>query len=96
MDNAAALAQHSQECWTAILNRDLIKAGQAMRASFEAQLKMFPLMADENLRQFIAKNAASAAGYKLSGAGGGGYLILLSEHPVQNALKVRIRRSNWL
>ena len=95
-ENAAALAHHAQECWTAILNRDLINAGRAMRTAFEAQLKMFPLMADENLRQFIANNTASAAGYKLSGAGGGGYLILLSEYPVQNALQIRARRSNWL
>jgi hypothetical protein len=28
----------------------------------------------------------------LSGAGGGGYLILISEKPIKNAMKVFIRR----
>ncbi|MBP8904038.1 MAG: cytidyltransferase, partial [Paludibacteraceae bacterium] len=33
-----------------------------------------------------------AMGWKISGAGGGGYLILFSEKPVENAIQIRIRR----
>jgi len=31
-------------------------------------------------------------GWKLSGAGGGGYLIFFSEKTVENAIQIRIRR----
>ena len=31
-------------------------------------------------------------GWKISGAGGGGYLVLVSEKPVANAIQIRIRR----
>ena len=33
-----------------------------------------------------------APGWKLAGAGGGGYLVLVSERPIANAIKIRIRR----
>jgi len=33
-------------------------------------------------------------GWKLAGAGGGGYLALISEKPVNNAMKIKIRR--WM
>ena len=33
-------------------------------------------------------------GYKLSGAGGGGYLIVVSKYPLTNSIKIKIRRKN--
>jgi len=33
-----------------------------------------------------------ALGWKISGAGGGGYLVLVSDKPVAHATQVRIRR----
>jgi len=34
----------------------------------------------------------SVLGWKVSGAGGGGYLIFFSENPIENAIQIRIRR----
>jgi galactokinase/mevalonate kinase-like predicted kinase len=35
-----------------------------------------------------------ALGWKLSGAGGGGYLIFITEKDIPNSLKIHIRRRN--
>jgi mevalonate kinase len=33
-------------------------------------------------------------GWKVSGAGGGGYLILVSEKPIEHAVRIIIRRAS--
>jgi len=34
-------------------------------------------------------------GYKISGAGGGGYLILVSDKEIKNSVRIKIRRNNY-
>jgi galactokinase/mevalonate kinase-like predicted kinase len=89
---ARALADAADACWAAIRARDLHRFGDAFRRSFEAQVAMFPRMVDEEIGRVIGRYRNVAAGWKLSGAGGGGYLILVSESPVPNAVGIRIRR----
>jgi cytidyltransferase-like protein len=91
-ERARALSVAAEDCWRAMLARDGPAFGDAFRRSFEAQVAMFPLMVDESIREVIAQCGKGALGWKLSGAGGGGYLILVSEDPVPNTVGVRIRR----
>ncbi len=91
-ENSMALAEAANQCWEAIWNKDLKAFGQAFRASFEAQIALFPNMVNEPIRQQIAEYGQSVLGWKLSGAGGGGYLVLVSDKPVENAIQIRIRR----
>lgn len=90
--NAKALADAAHACWQAIMAKDAAAFGQAFRESFEAQIRMFPHMVNETIMQQIDEYQHSALGWKLSGAGGGGYLVLVSEKPVENALQIRVRR----
>ncbi len=90
--NAEALKNASENCWQAIVNKDLKLFGRFFRESFEAQIKMFPNMMNDEIPQIIAKYKNTAYGWKLSGAGGGGYLILVTEKPVEGAIKIKIRR----
>jgi len=46
------------------------------------------------LKKTIKKYEDQCLGYKLSGAGGGGYLILFSIQPIVNSFKIKIRRKN--
>lgn len=89
---AQALAEAADRAWEALLRMDALQFGNAFRESFEAQVSMFPLMKSETVRSTIRLYEDKALGWKLAGAGGGGYLVLFSEKPVKNAVRIRIRR----
>ncbi|MDR2027217.1 MAG: adenylyltransferase/cytidyltransferase family protein [Prevotellaceae bacterium] len=91
--NTKALSDAANECWNSILEKNLEKFSENVRKSFEAQIKMFPKMVDKKVMENIEYYQSKAWGWKLSGAGGGGYLILISDNPVENSLKIRIRRT---
>jgi galactokinase/mevalonate kinase-like predicted kinase len=91
-DGAKRLAGAAGKCWDAILAMDPVQFGTHFRESFEAQVAMFPNMAGENILRIIDRYRHIADGWKLSGAGGGGYLILVSRQPVADAIRIRIRR----
>jgi cytidyltransferase-like protein len=89
---ACALAQAAEDCWQAILTHDIVRFGRSFRASFEAQVAMFPHMMNDDVARLIEQYQDSALGWKLSGAGGGGYLILVSQKLIKNAVRVIARR----
>lgn len=85
-----ALADTADACWHAILARDLTAFAAAYRASFEAQVAMFPGMVTptyighpEQNGSYIAEAIAhystqdDVLAWKMPGAGGGGYLALV-------------------
>jgi len=94
VQGARALADAAEDCWNAILAHDLVAFGRHFRKSFEAQIAMFPNMMNEALAHMIEEHKHEALGWKVSGAGGGGYLILVADHPIENAVRVYIRRSD--
>ncbi len=89
---AKALSEAADQLRDAVTGMDARAFGKAMTASFKAQIAMFPNMVNEVVEEAIASIPANVLGYKLCGAGGGGYLVLFSEEPVENTLKIRIRR----
>jgi cytidyltransferase-like protein len=91
-ENAAALADAAENCWKAALNFDLKAFGNYFRKSFEAQIVMFPNMIDDFIHKTINKYKDKAYGWKISGAGGGGYLILVAGEPISDAMQIKIRR----
>lgn len=91
---AKALADAADACWDALQHRDAPAFGAAMRTSFEAQVAMFPHMVDDAIQQRIAEYRSQALGWKLSGAGGGGYLVLVSTTAIPDALRLTIRRND--
>ena len=89
---ARALSEATDACWQAILVHDVEGFGRYMRAGFEAQIAMFPNMMNVMLAEMIAQYRDQALGWKVSGAGGGGYLILVADHPVEGGFQIVIRR----
>jgi galactokinase/mevalonate kinase-like predicted kinase len=95
-DTAAELARAANICWAALTGKDLQGFGKAFRQSFEAQIAMFPNMVDESIFNIIDTYRNRALGWKLSGAGGGGYLILVAQQPIEGSIKIKIRRKDNL
>ncbi len=91
-ENVEALSIAAEKTWNAILEKDLKKFGEFLTKSFEAQIRMFPNMAYDDIFQVIDKYKNSVYGWKLSGAGGGGYLIFVSQEPIKGAAQIKIRR----
>jgi galactokinase/mevalonate kinase-like predicted kinase len=89
--NVRALAQAAEGCWQAILKMDLAGFGRQFRHSFETQVRLFPKMMTPDVRAAIKQYAPQALGWKLSGAGGGGYLVLVSEREIPGAIQIKIR-----
>lgn len=91
-EGAKALADAAEGTWSAILRKDIEAFGRYFRESFNAQIRMFPNMVNPQILNTIEVYKNNALGWKISGAGGGGYLVLVSEKPIENALQIRIRR----
>ncbi|MDR1881966.1 MAG: adenylyltransferase/cytidyltransferase family protein [Prevotella sp.] len=92
VENAKKLSHAALSAWNAIKERDLQNFGKAVKDSFDAQITMYPHMMDSDIFEILEEYKYKALGWKLSGAGGGGYLIFVSETPIENAIQIRIRR----
>ena len=86
------LAETTSAVWQAILKKDVKAWGENTCAAFEAQLEMFPNMITESAKNVIDSYKDIARGWKLTGAGGGGYLCLISDKAIPNAIQIRIRK----
>lgn len=101
VDKVKALASAADECWSAIMNMDLAAFAAAYKASFDAQVAMFPAMIQGCVQSYIDKYSVmdGVLAWKMPGAGGGGYLACVvkdvNEFCAANpeAIQLRIRRS---
>lgn len=87
------LAAAADRCWRAIMQRDLEAFAAAYMDSFNAQVAMFPGMMQPGVQEYIDAVKPHALAWKMTGAGGGGYLAVVydTEMP-EGALPVKIRR----
>ena len=77
--NVKALVQAADDCWEAIMQTHLEAFAAAYKASFQAQVTLFPAMIQPGVQDYIDKYAPlpEVLAWKMPGAGGGGYLALV-------------------
>jgi cytidyltransferase-like protein len=88
---AKNLADAADGCWDAIHRQDVQAFGRTLRDGFDAQVAMFPHMKTDRVEALINEYRDFALGWKLSGAGGGGYLVLVADKPVPGAVRIAVR-----
>ena len=105
-----ALAAAADACWDAILRHDLDAFAAAYLASFNAQTAMFPGMITPSINGRVCEEASvqpyidiysalpEVLAWKMPGAGGGGYLVLVVRDAKafaqerKEAIEIHIRR----
>ncbi len=121
LEKVQHLAKAADDCWNAIMRKDLSGFASAFRASFEAQVAMFPGMVNPTIvgdvpavkvdpatgmaedgflptvQDYIDRysQVPGVLAWKMPGAGGGGYLVLVCESRdafPEGAIEVTIRR----
>jgi cytidyltransferase-like protein len=90
-ENVQKLTEAADLAWEGLKGMNISKFSKGFLESFHAQIRMFPAMINPEIEKVISQYKNKALAWKLSGAGGGGYLILVSEKPVPNSFKIKIR-----
>jgi cytidyltransferase-like protein len=94
-ENVKNLIDASVMAWDGLNKKDINIFAKGFLASFNSQVNMFPLMMNDKVAKVIDIHRDRALAWKLSGAGGGGYLILISEEEIPNAIKIKIRKKDY-
>jgi galactokinase/mevalonate kinase-like predicted kinase len=89
--NVRALTEAAELTWAGLKAKDIKLFSQGFLDSFNSQVRMFPKMMNPEFEKVIAQYENRALAWKLSGAGGGGYLILISESEIPNSIKIKVR-----
>jgi len=91
-ENVKALSDAAAGCWDAIMQKDIEKFAHYFNRSFEAQIRMFPAMQPKDVKEVMDEYKSNTLAQKLAGAGGGGYMILVTDKPLEDTIKINIRR----
>jgi cytidyltransferase-like protein len=85
------LGEAGDQCWEAILNKDIVGLGKALTDTFLSWKKILPLtVPDWVMKEMETKYFPDYPGAITSGSGGG-YVIVVSEKKIEGSIKIKIR-----
>jgi cytidyltransferase-like protein len=85
------LGEAGDLCWESILKKDTAGLGKSLTATCLSWKKILPLtVPDDILKEMETKYFRNFPGAITSGAGGG-YVIVISDKPVEGAIKIKVR-----
>ena len=90
---AKRLAEAGHRCIRAIKEKDIKALGESVTEGFEAQVAMFPNMVTPEILHLVRNVKQHVYGVKITGAGGGGYLVLITANKnIDGAQPITLRR----
>ncbi|XP_067853740.1 L-fucose kinase [Heptranchias perlo] len=97
VENADALVRNAEECAQSFINGDLSRIGQCLNTYWQQKKCMAPGCEPSAVREMMAVLHPHVHGQSLAGAGGGGFLYLLTRKPRQKeAIETILRASEGL
>lgn len=82
--NVNDLAKNGRAAAEALRRGDFVKLGECLQVSRKHKLIMAPGSIPSRVEYFVEKVKEDLLGYQLAGAGGGGFLMLLTREPEQH------------
>lgn len=85
------LAGSGEQCWQGIVSRNVNLLGKGLTGTYLAWRKMLPYTVPDDIMKILEKEFFPVYPGAITSGSGGGYVIVASEKPVENGIKVKIR-----
>lgn len=85
------LGEAGDLCWECILRKDVNGLGKGMTGTYLAWKKILPLTVPEDIFRMMEKDYFPVYPGAITSGSGGGYIIVASEKPVDNGIRIKVR-----
>jgi cytidyltransferase-like protein len=85
------LGEAGDLCWESILKRDITGLGKGMTDTYLSWKKILPLTVPDDILKEMETNYFPNYPGAITSGSGGGYVIVVSDKPVEGAIKIKIR-----
>ena len=85
------LSMAGMNCYNSILRKDLNGLGKSLTDTHDAWREILPLTTNKEIDNILNSYDNCCAGRTTSGCGGG-YVILATNHEIENSIKIKIIR----
>ena len=92
LENARLLSKEADNCWESLLDGNIKELGQSINIIHNAQKNMIPGYESDFIRPIINEIQKNHFGAKIMGAGGYGYIFVLTENPESDFIKINITK----
>ncbi len=87
-----ALGESGNRCWESIIKKDIIGLGRAVTDTILSWKKILPLTVPDYVMDELEKKYFPNYPGAITSGSGGGYVIVVSEKPVEGAIGIKVRR----
>lgn len=92
LDKVRRHSELGQECFNAIKKMDIKWLGDVINSVHDSQRNMIPNYESDEIKESIQNIKRNHLGVKLMGAGGYGYMMIVSQNPDKDFIKISVRK----
>ncbi|MDA7495694.1 adenylyltransferase/cytidyltransferase family protein [Verrucomicrobia bacterium] len=92
LESARSLSEAADICWKSLLDENIKELGQSINIVHNTQKNMIPGYESDFIRPIINEIQKNHFGAKIMGAGGYGYIFVLTENPESDFIKINITK----